>query len=107
MDGYEAAGLVRGAGVFSSRVHGRTELLWEAEGMGRFGDFLAGFGRVRRTVLWLALVGAALWFGLGGAGSLAQTPEPPETILLIRHAEKPESGIDLAPAGFERAKAAS
>lgn len=72
--------------------------------MGRFGDFLAGFGRVGRTVLWLALVGAALWFGLGGAGSPAQTPEPPKTILLIRHAEKPESGIDLAPAGFERAK---
>jgi broad specificity phosphatase PhoE len=35
---------------------------------------------------------------------LGQAAGPPATILLIRHAEKPASGTDLAPAGFERAK---
>jgi len=43
----------------------------------------------------------------GGAVASAQagaSPEPPKTILLIRHAEKPAVGMDLSPAGFERAK---
>jgi broad specificity phosphatase PhoE len=43
----------------------------------------------------------------GGSIALAQTgasAEPPKTILLIRHAEKPASGMDLSPAGIERAK---
>jgi hypothetical protein len=34
-----------------------------------------------------------------------QAPQPPATILLIRHGEKPETGIHLSPAGVERAKA--
>lgn len=46
----------------------------------------------------LLLCGAAFCTGVVG---LAQ---PPATILLIRHAEKPATGSDLAPAGFERAK---
>jgi broad specificity phosphatase PhoE len=73
--------------------------------MGRFGDLAARFGRVKQTALWLALVLAALCVGVGVVSSPAQPPEPPKTILLIRHAEKPDSGIDLAPAGFARAKA--
>ena len=54
-----------------------------------------------RVILW----GGVLTGGWAG-GPLGQSPppEPPKTILLIRHAEKPESGMDLAPAGFERAK---
>lgn len=49
---------------------------------------------------------AALVSGLtlSGAAAAAQPPQPPATILLIRHAEKPETGMDLAPAGFARAK---
>jgi len=40
-----------------------------------------------------------------GLGATAQAPQPPATILLIRHGEKPATGIDLAPAGVARAKA--
>lgn len=43
-----------------------------------------------------------------GLAAPAQTPQmvqPPATVLLIRHAEKlTDGGIDLAPAGFARAK---
>jgi hypothetical protein len=55
----------------------------------------------RVILLMLALAG-----GLAGVafGQAPATLEPPKTILLIRHAEKPASGMDLAPAGFERAK---
>jgi hypothetical protein len=54
--------------------------------------------RRKLFVAGLALVASALG---GGAIALAQ---PPATIMLIRHAEKPASGMDLSPAGFERAK---
>lgn len=72
----------------------------------------------RRLVLAGLLAGILVgWAGVAAGG--AQTPavatilpappattlrQPPATILLIRHAEKPESGIDLASAGFARAK---
>jgi hypothetical protein len=61
----------------------------------------------RRRLVLAAL--ALVWAGLSGEwapGGLAwaQTAQPPATVLLIRHAEKPVSGIDLAPAGFARAK---
>ena len=43
---------------------------------------------------------------VAGGLALAQAPQPPATILLIRHAEKLTDGRpDLAPAGFARAKA--
>jgi hypothetical protein len=62
----------------------------------------------RRVVLALALLLAGT-FGLAGVGdglaALGQTPQPPATILLIRHAEKLTDGReDLSPVGFERAK---
>jgi hypothetical protein len=45
------------------------------------------------------------FFVLFAALASAQTPQPPATVLLIRHAEKLTDGrIDLAPAGFARAK---
>jgi hypothetical protein len=34
----------------------------------------------------------------------SSAPQPPATILLIRHAEKDFSGSDLSPIGFERAR---
>src|SRR5580658_10455048 len=41
----------------------------------------------------------------GGVPAFGQSPQPPATILLIRHAEKLTDGReDLSPAGFERAK---
>jgi hypothetical protein len=60
----------------------------------------------RRKLVWCGL---ALVAGVAGGGVLALAqagaiPEPPKTILLIRHAEKPAEGMDLSPAGFERAK---
>ena len=58
----------------------------------------------RRKLIWCGLALAAEVAG-GGTVALARTPGPPKTILLIRHAEKPASGMDLSPAGFERAKA--
>lgn len=67
---------------------------------------------MRELMYWtrrkLFVVGLALFAGvLVGAIGVAQPPamlEPPKTLLLIRHAEKPASGMDLSPAGFERAK---
>jgi hypothetical protein len=64
--------------------------------------------RTRRRLVLSIFWGLAL--GLGGAaasgGALAQAPEPPATVMLIRHAEKLTDGrIDLSPVGFERAKA--
>jgi broad specificity phosphatase PhoE len=42
---------------------------------------------------------------LAAQAGLGQTPQPPATILLIRHAEKLTDGrMDLSPVGFERAK---
>jgi hypothetical protein len=52
----------------------------------------------------LALFSLGLLAFLTGLPVYSQSPKPPATILLIRHAEKPAEGIDLAPAGFERAK---
>jgi hypothetical protein len=67
------------------------------------------FELLNRRRLVLAAV-ALVWGGLSGQwvpGGLAwaQTAQPPATVLLIRHAEKPASGMDLSPEGFERAKA--
>jgi hypothetical protein len=56
----------------------------------------------RRFLALFSLVSLAVVFGLPVCGQSAQ---PPATILLVRHAEKPAEGIDLAPAGFARAKA--
>jgi hypothetical protein len=57
----------------------------------------------RRWVLLAVLVG--LLAQAVGPASIAQTPQPPATILLIRHAEKLTDGrMDLSPVGFERAK---
>ena len=53
------------------------------------------------------LVGVLAAVGLGWVAQvgLGQTPQPPATILLIRHAEKLTDGrMDLSPVGFERAK---
>jgi hypothetical protein len=56
----------------------------------------------RRFVLGglIAVVGAMF----GGLAACGQAGQPPATILLIRHAEKPTEGMDLSPVGFERAK---
>ncbi|MGA1983826.1 MAG: hypothetical protein ABSG84_15345 [Acidobacteriaceae bacterium] len=51
----------------------------------------------------LFVAGLALLAGALGGGTVALA-QPPATILLIRHAEKPASGMDLSPAGFDRAK---
>jgi broad specificity phosphatase PhoE len=62
----------------------------------------------RRTSLALVFL---LAFGLGGGtltapAALAQSPQPPATIMLIRHAEKLTDGqIHLSPQGFDRARA--
>ena len=51
---------------------------------------------------------AALGWVLAAAAVWAQAPEPPATILLIRHAEKPPAeaaSMDLTPVGFARARA--
>ena len=53
-----------------------------------------------RLLLPILLVGS---FGL--EAGIAASGQPPATILLIRHGEKPETGIHLSPAGVERAKA--
>ncbi len=51
----------------------------------------------------LFVAGLALFAGMLGGEAIALA-QPPATILLIRHAEKPASGMDLSPTGFERAK---
>jgi hypothetical protein len=54
----------------------------------------------RRKLLLVCLsLFAAVFCGAGIAPA-----QPPATILLIRHAEKPADGMDLAPAGFARAR---
>ena len=62
-------------------------------------------------ILCFGLGGSWFWLdwrwicGWCGVAALRlRLPQPPATILLIRHAEKPASGMDLAPAGFARAK---
>ena len=66
-----------------------------------FGDAvdMRAFELLSRRRFVLAAV-ALFWGGL----AWAQTGQPPATVLLIRHAEKPASGMDLAPAGYARAK---
>jgi hypothetical protein len=51
----------------------------------------------------LVLAGLA-WFAVAAYGGEVAVAQPPATILLIRHAEKPASGVDLAPVGYARAK---
>jgi hypothetical protein len=64
----------------------------------------------RQTLVAFALLPilASLGAPLGASAQTAQAaqpPQPPATILLLRHAEKLTDGrIDLAPAGFARAK---
>jgi hypothetical protein len=58
-------------------------------------------GLARVILLVVMLAGGLVGLGFGQAPG---TQGPPKTILLIRHAEKPATGMDLAPAGFERAK---
>jgi hypothetical protein len=66
------------------------------------GKLLVRYSRRRLTaVLLFVIVAAITWSALGAGAASAQ---PPATVLLIRHAEKPANGIDLAPEGFERAK---
>ena len=77
--------------------------MWDAE---RMRNHLI---RTRLHLLLAVLLVAVLTLGGGTVGGLAafgQSPQPPATILLIRHAEKLTDGrIDLSPVGFERAKA--
>ena len=54
---------------------------------------------------FLALVVSAILAVFSWPAGLCQTPQPPATILLIRHGEKPDAGIHLSPVGVERAKA--
>jgi hypothetical protein len=56
---------------------------------------------------WLLAVLLASLAPLFVANAFGQAGQPPATILLIRHAEKPPAdspSMDLAPAGFERAR---
>lgn len=47
----------------------------------------------------------AFCFALAAGTGLAQVPQPPATVMLIRHAEKLTDGrLDLSAVGFERAK---
>ena len=72
--------------------------MWDAE---RMCTFLIR-GRLRSALVILLAA-----FALGGIGLAAfgQTPQPPATVLLVRHAEKLTDGeSDLSPVGFERAK---
>ncbi len=55
-----------------------------------------------QAILLVCLAGVLT--GLAVGQTQTHAGQPPRTILLIRHAEKPLSGTDLAPAGFERAK---
>jgi len=56
--------------------------------------------------IWLAIILAGCQSSTGTqAQSAAATPQPPATILIIRHAEKlPNGDADLSPAGYERAQ---
>jgi hypothetical protein len=64
---------------------------------------------IRRRVVLALVLFLTVTFGFAGVGggpmALAQTWQPPATILLIRHAEKLTDGReDLSPVGFERSK---
>ena len=67
-----------------------------------------GFRKSRRAFVATLLACNGILFALLTSGpALAQTPQqPPATILLFRHAEKPPAeaaSMDLSPAGMERA----
>jgi broad specificity phosphatase PhoE len=69
-----------------------------------------GLKRLFSRRCFLAIVVSGLLLGVAAPADFGQAGptkagEPPATVLLIRHAEKPAEGIDLAPAGFARAKA--
>jgi hypothetical protein len=57
----------------------------------------------RRHLLQLAAL--AICVLLAAPVGFSQAPRQPATILLIRHGEKPDTGIHLSPIGVERAKA--
>ena len=72
--------------------------VWDAEGMYTL------LTQMRRRSALVLLVAGVLALA-GGLAALGQAPQPPATILLIRHAEKLTDGeSDLSPVGFERAK---
>jgi broad specificity phosphatase PhoE len=83
--------------LFSFCINVRRQDVGDAEVMR---DLELRGGR-RQVLAWLA---AGILAGWGGVAAMGQAAGPPATIFLIRHAEKPESGMDLAPAGFARAK---
>jgi hypothetical protein len=64
-----------------------------------------GLKRLFSRRCFLAIVVSGLLLGVAAPAGFGQQGQPPATIMLIRHAEKPAEGIDLAPAGFARAKA--
>jgi len=52
----------------------------------------------------VVLVGLALWLVGAGLAAVGQGPQPPATVLIVRHAEKLTDGrLDLSPVGFKRA----
>src|ERR1700749_1670042 len=63
-----------------------------------------------RLLLRLGLTHALFLLSIGLFAGCSRTasppkPQPPATVLLIRHAEKLDNGeIDLSPIGFERAR---
>lgn len=73
---------------------------------------LVGSGNTRehaRRRLLKAALGVALAGALAGCGT-SPAAQPPDglanaTVLIVRHAEKPEHGRDLSPAGYRRARA--
>jgi broad specificity phosphatase PhoE len=89
--------------LFSFCINARRRDVGDAEVMRDL-----GLRSGRRLVLAGLVAGiCAAWGGLASLafGQAATRPEPPRTILLIRHAEKLTDGQpDLSPAGFDRAK---
>ncbi len=56
-------------------------------------------------LIWLALALTGCQSSTGTQAQFAGTPQPPATILIIRHAEKlPNGDTDLSPAGYQRAQ---
>jgi len=96
-------------------VHART-----CEDLGR-GFGLPGAAGCRsnsaRMMTQKRILTGCAWLALAATTCLAQTPAAPApaakdanalgnaVILIVRHAEKPESGMELTPAGVQRAEA--
>jgi hypothetical protein len=77
--------------------------VWDAERMCTF--LIRGRLRLALVILLAGVIAVA---GMDGLAVFGQTPQPPATVLLIRHAEKLTDGeSDLSPVGFERAKVIS